>query len=144
MLDGFNDLSTTNPGLAKEWNYIKNGNLTPKDITSGSSKKVWWICSEGHEWQATICSRNNGNGCPYCSGRVLMPGINDFLSAYPDIAKEWHPTKNGDLTPDKITARNSKKVWWLCSQCGHEWETRVVHRANGHGCPICARKRKHN
>ena len=144
VLDGFNDLSTTNPGLAKEWNYIKNGNLTPKDITSGSSKKVWWICSEGHEWQATICSRNNGNGCPYCSGRVLMPGINDFLSAYPDIAKEWHPTKNGDLTPDKITARNSKKVWWLCSQCGHEWETRVVHRANGHGCPICARKRKHN
>lgn len=142
VLAGFNDLATTNPSLAKEWNYKKNRSLTPKDITSGSSKKVWWICSKGHEWKATISSRNTGNGCPYCSGRMLVPGINDLLSVYPDVAKEWHPTKNGNLTPDKITARNSKKVWWLCSQCGHEWQTRVVHRANGHGCPVCARSHK--
>ncbi len=67
VLIGYNDLATTNPKLASEWNYNKNGNLTPQMITSGSNKKYWWECSLGHEWQATAASRSSGNGCPYCA-----------------------------------------------------------------------------
>ena len=63
---GFNDLTKTHPLLAKEWNYEKNNGLTPMDVTSNSHKKVWWKCVKGHEWQARIDSRNNGNGCPIC------------------------------------------------------------------------------
>lgn len=55
--------------LAKEWHPTKNGELTPKDITSGSGKKVWWLCSKGHEWQARVADRTSGKGCPYCSGK---------------------------------------------------------------------------
>lgn len=61
-----NCLSNANPKLAKEWNFAKNDVLTPDSVTSGSSKKVWWICGCGHEWRARIDHRNNGSGCPAC------------------------------------------------------------------------------
>ena len=56
-----------NPNLATEWNYDKNNDLTPRDVTPNSHKKVWWKCSEGHEWQAIIKNRNKGRGCSQCT-----------------------------------------------------------------------------
>jgi len=61
-----NCLQTVNPVLAEEWHPTKNGSLTAKDVTAGSNKKVWWRCVRGHEWEATIFSRTQGNGCPSC------------------------------------------------------------------------------
>ena len=29
--------------LLDEWDYEKNGSLTPKNVTAGSIKKVWWL-----------------------------------------------------------------------------------------------------
>jgi hypothetical protein len=69
VLTGYNDLLTINPILAEEWDYNKNENLHPENVAPNSNKRIWWKCKEGHEWQATINSRNRGNGCPYCSGR---------------------------------------------------------------------------
>ena len=60
-------LQTVNPNLAKEWHPKKNAGLTPKDVTVFSREQVWWLCSKGHEWKAPISSRNNGQGCFYCS-----------------------------------------------------------------------------
>ena len=54
------------PHLIMEWHPTKNGDLRPRDITPGSGKKVWWLCEEGHEWQAAIYSRSRGSGCPHC------------------------------------------------------------------------------
>lgn len=53
-LKGVNDLATTRPDLAQEWNYEKNGNLTPHDVTVGSNKKVWWLCEKGHAYEQLI------------------------------------------------------------------------------------------
>ena len=69
IVKGYNDLSTINPSLAKEWHLTKNGDLKPNDISLYSNQKVWWQCNKGHEWQAVVNNRNKGNGCPYCSGR---------------------------------------------------------------------------
>ena len=55
--------------MAKEWDYEKNVNLKPENFTANSGKKVWWKCRKGHEWQTFIYSRNNGRGCPFCSGQ---------------------------------------------------------------------------
>ncbi len=66
-IKGKNDLVTLNTNLVKEWNYEKNGDLKPEDFTVSSSKKVWWTCSKGHEWQTTIYNRTNGRGCPVCT-----------------------------------------------------------------------------
>ena len=69
LVKGVNDLETLNPTLAEEWNYEKNGTLTPDQVTAGSNKKVWWKCKFGHEWEAIVGSRSKGHGCPFCSGR---------------------------------------------------------------------------
>ena len=140
-IPGENDLATQLPALAKEWHPTKNGALTPKDVVPGSRRKVWWICPKGHEYQAMISSRAQGSGCPVCAGKKIIPGENDLASQYPAIAKEWHPTKNGTLTPDHIAPASNRKVWWICDK-GHEYQAVVSTRTqrNG-GCPYCANKR---
>ena len=67
---GFNDLATTHPELAAEWDYDKNGDLTPQMVTYGSGKTVWWKCPLGHSYQATLLHRSQGTNCSICnSGR---------------------------------------------------------------------------
>lgn len=68
IIVGENDLATTRPDLAKDWDYEKNS-LLPTKVTAGSHLDVWWKCSEGHSWKARISARDYGNGCPYCNGR---------------------------------------------------------------------------
>ena len=55
---------------------------------------------------------------------------------HPDVAAQWHPTKNGDLTPYDVTPGSGKKVWWKCEK-GHEWDATVGDRTRGRGCPHC-------
>lgn len=135
-----NSIVVQYPNLMKEWNYAKNGNLNPEYLLPGSEKKVWWSCNKyGHEWQAIINSRTRGSGCPICSNNQVLSGFNDLASCFPDLASEWHPTKNNPLTPEKVTKSSGKKVWWLCSVCKNEWEAPVYSRSgNGkNGCPKC-------
>ena len=138
VLKGYNDLATNFPELAKEWHPTKNGDLTPKDVTSGSRQKVWWICPEGHEYAQPIEKRTSRDqSCPYCSGHKALKGLNDLTTKFPEIAKEWHPTKNGDLTPKDVTSGSRQKVWWICP-IGHEYQATISSRKNGTNCPICA------
>ena len=137
---GKNDLQTVNPSLAKEWNYKKNNGLTPAEVLPGSGKKVWWVCSKGHEWQASISDRSRGNGCPYCSSKKVLQGYNDLQTINPDLAKEWNHKKNNGLLPEKITANSGQKVWWKCKK-GHEWQATIASRNKGIGCPICNSER---
>ena len=135
-IKGKNDLQTVNPALAKEWNYDKNNGLTPTDVLPSSNKKVWWKCGKGHEWQAMIRSRNDGRGCPYCSGRHAVNGKNDLQTVNPVLATEWNYERNRGLMPMDVLPNSNKKVWWKCSK-GHEWQSTVANRNNGNGCPYC-------
>ena len=137
---GANDLATRAPALAAEWNYEKNGELLPENVTLGSHQEVWWLCEKGHAWRARVKSRAGGAGCPVCANRVLLPGENDFAAAHPALAAEWHPTKNGGLTPQDVAPGTRRKVWWQCER-GHEWRAAVSSRTSmGAGCPVCAGK----
>ena len=137
---GYNDLATTNPDLAKEWHPKLNGDLTPLDVTCGVSRKAWWQCSEGHEWERSINDSAKENRCPYCTNRKALAGYNDLATTHPELAKQWHPTLNNDLTPKDVTCKSHWKVWWQCSE-GHEWETAVTHRNRGTDCPYCCNKK---
>lgn len=142
-LKGYNDLTTVAPEVAREWHPTKNGDLKPSDFIKGSTKKVFWLCPNGHEYKAEIGKRagKRHSGCPYCSGKRLLKGFNDLETCYPEIAKEWHPTLNGDLKPCDITKGNDKKVSWLCPQ-GHIYEAKILHRTiTGSGCPYCSGNR---
>ena len=140
-------LSKTHPNLVKEWDYDKNNTLGiyPDQITYGSKKKVWWMCKHGHEWQSSIADRTNKShpcGCPVCAGRKVLAGFNDLATLNPQIASDWHPTKNGNLKPSDVTISSGRKVWWIC-QYGHEWQATVNDRTNKsqpRGCPVCAGK----
>jgi hypothetical protein len=123
------------PGLAKEWHLRKNGDLTPEDVTHCTQKKVWWRCPKGHQWQASIYLRVKGSGCPHCNGRRVTQSYNlQKLKAW--LSKQWHPTKNGNLTPRDVTPYSNKKVWWKCKK-GHEYEMMIGQRSRGRGCPSC-------
>ena len=133
---GETDLATTNPALAKEWHPTKNGELSPQKVTSHSGKKVWWQCAKGHEWSTLVNSRSSGRNCPYCNGRLPIVGETDLATTNPALTKEWHPTKNGDLSPQKVTSHSGKKVWWQCAK-GHEWSALINSRSSGSNCPYC-------
>ena len=122
-----------------EWNWEKNNELGffPNKLAHKSNKKVWWKCSKcGHEWEAKILNRANGRNCPLCSNKVVVKGKNDIATTHPQLAAEWHPTKNGDLTPENVSYGANKRVWWLCPQ-GHEYQATINHRSGGTNCPKC-------
>ena len=123
------------PIIAKEWHKTKNKNLTPKDVTPGSGRKVWWKCKKGHEWEAVIASRSRGIGCPECSGNKVGKD-NNLSIKYPNLAREWHKSKNKDLLPKDVTSGSQKRVWWQCKK-GHEWQATVASRSGGNGCHRC-------
>ena len=132
------------PQLVEEWNYKRNGMLTPEMFAATSHKKVWWKCANGHEWEAMIANRTDKKrGCPYCSNQKILAGYNDLATRNPTLANEWHPIKNGTLTPNQVFPFSNKRVWWLCKK-GHEWQAVVYSRSNGSGCPECAKKRKNH
>lgn len=139
VLTGLNDLATTHPLIARKWHPTRNDDLTPHNVSAGSHKKVWWKCAESHEWQAAIYSQTN-TSCPYCYGRYVIPGMNDLASAYPEAVKEWHPTKNGKLTPYNTMPYTPKKIWWLCKE-NHQWQLSPNTRFSKNayiGCPYCS------
>lgn len=124
LLPGFNDLATKYPELVKEWNFIKNNNLKPNNILSGSHKKVWWKCVKcGYEWQATINNRIKGTGCPCCANKKIIVGINDLQSNYPDIAKQW--SNNNDKKPYEISSHSDIKINLICMVCKEEFSKTV-------------------
>ncbi|MDY5058894.1 MAG: zinc-ribbon domain-containing protein [Bacilli bacterium] len=141
VLVGYNDLATTHPEIANEWDKEKNGDLKPTDITAGSERPIWWICPNGHSYQSFPYNRKKGVGCPYCDGKKVLVGYNDLATTHPEIANEWNKEKNGNLKPTDITAGSSKEeVWWKCEK-GHEWKALPKERKNGQNCPYCSNKR---
>ena len=150
VLAGFNDLATTHPELAAEWDYEKNGNTRPSDISAGMNKeKFWWICPTcGNSYPAYPLSRSGKGkeGCPICGKEkqkksrirtMLRNGENSLEVARPDLAKEWHPTLNGDKKPSDYTRSSNEKIYWLCSKCGNVWRRSINARDGGRGCPEC-------
>ena len=141
-LAGENDLATLYPDIAAQWDEEKNGALHPSNVTAGSNRRVWWRCEKGHSYRAMIAQHvQRGDGCPYCANRKVLPGFNDLATAAPLVAKQWHESLNGALTPGMVTAGSHKKAWWRCSY-GHAWKAVIYSRAGVQqcGCPVCAGK----
>ena len=124
-------LERDRPELLREWDEAKNAPLTPRDVTYGSRRSVWWLCEKGHKWRTMVYTRTGaGSACPYCAGKKAWAGVNDLASQRPDLAKQWHPTKNRGRTPADVTEGSHYKAWWLCEK-GHEWQAIVKSRAIG-------------
>ena len=125
-------LLVTHPELAKEadgWD--------PTNVSAGSQKNLQWRCKFGHVWFAIVNNRTRQKqGCPYCSGKRLVTGINDLSSFAPHLVNE------ADGWDTSAIHRTSNKVMnWKCA-IGHKWSASVSNRSlRGDDCPICSGKR---
>ena len=148
-LVGFNDLKTRRPDIAKEWDYEKNGTDTPETVAYNSYKKYHWKMNYYDKelnkwflfkWETTIHSRTIENcQCPYLCNKKILPGYNDLSTRNPMLAKELHPTLNGELDGTMLTEHSNKSVWWLCPICGNEYKCSPINRRR---CPTCAKEFK--
>ena len=147
FIPSLNTLQTDYPNLATEWDSEKNLGITPDSIDSNSTEMAWWKCPVcGFSWKASITSRVKGSGCPSCRSSnnnkthiiKQIESRGSLRQTNPSLAAEWHPTKNGTLTPDNVLSGSNKKVWWLCTKCKHEWEASIGSRNRGTGCPRCS------
>lgn len=140
VLEGFNDLATTHPDVAAQWDFERN-TLLPTQVTYASSKKVWWKCEKCSGSYLMAVSQKGAMhlGCPYCSGNRVLQGYNDLASQCPNIAAEWDYEKN-NIAPTEISCGSKRKVWWKCRKCGHSWQAQVYNRTKevrATGCPKC-------
>ena len=135
-----NSVAGVRPLLAMEWD--PRNEKGPREVAYGSDYRASWICRKNasHRWEAVVSSRpTDGAGCPFCSGR--RPTDENRLSINrPQLAQQWHPTKNGKLTPTEVSIGSSRRVWWVCPQnADHVWSSSVVARARDQdGCKWCA------
>ncbi len=139
------------PDIAKQWHPTKNGTLTPYDVISSSRTKVWWLCPNScsygciHEWEMTPRARTiDKKGCHYCAERMNVICVHQSIAfTHPEIAKQWHPNKNGTLTPTQVSSGSGRRVWWICDKscaygCPHEWDAYVYSRClTNSKCPYC-------
>lgn len=142
VVPGVNDLTSMFPDVAAQWHPEQNGTLRAEQVSPYSNRRVWWRCELGHEWRTMIAHRTKvGSGCPYCAGFKVLAGFNDLQTLRPEIARQWHPTLNEDMTPSMVMPGSHRKVWWQCEQ-GHAWKSVVYSRTGPRksGCPVCAGK----
>lgn len=136
-------LSQSHPHLAAFWHYKKNCGYGPEDFSYGSTTEVWWICERfsDHIFQKDIAhyvsqAARKYRGCPYCASR--KPFRTNWLHSYARIAKEFHPTKNGKLTPKHVVAGSEIPCYWLCPDKGHVYRLAPAKRVRqGQNCPKC-------
>jgi hypothetical protein len=124
-----NNLAIKFPLIAADWS-AKNV-ASPENFLPNSHVKVWWKCNIDplHEYYMEISKRTTRNsGCPFCRHRRASP---EFLlqNTHPEIAKQFHPTKNTKLISE-ITYGMGYHAWWICEH-GKEFRARVCDRSSG-------------
>lgn len=140
IIKGFNDALTHHPELADVWDYEKN-ELGPESYSKTSGKKVYIKCRACKQSNLRQISNtiNNINGCIVCSGKLVVPGVND-LASDSRLMEEWDPSNTVD--PTKITNRSWIECKWICNKNKHSFLMDPGVRTNlGHNCYYCSNQR---
>ena len=139
IVPGINDMFTTHPALKEVWDE-KNNTIDPTTVSSGTEKKLWWKCDKGHSYQQSGDKKAiRGYGCPVCSGKKVVHGVNDVATTHPKVLDIW--SKDNTISPYEVTAGSEKKVQWVCSR-GHVTTTPVyVKIKSGFSCVVCMNKK---
>lgn len=144
VLVGYNDFKSRCPNIASYWDYDKNS-CGPEEVIYGSASEFWFKCELGHSFQKSLDiikeSEGKSNGCPYCNGRQIREGFNDFASKEPELAEMWDYDKNA-VSPEEVFYRSNNYFWFKCSN-GHSFKKMPIDliAAKGRrskGCPFCA------
>jgi hypothetical protein len=131
---GINPRSITpiDPAVLTFWHPTKNDH-EPQKLSRSSKLIAWWRCINNHEWQRKIAIQK-----PLCSECSRVNKMLTISENHPELATQWHPTKNDSTTLVETHKHTSDKIVWLCEKDDHEWEARLFSRTAGAGCPACS------
>ena len=135
-LQGYNDLATTDPELAKE--LSPNNDRPASDLRKSLAVSALWICPECHnEYTAAVRDREIGDrSCPYCYDKAVLPGYNDLATTDPELAKEVSPKNNKPATA--LRKDWNSIVRWRCPTCENDYAAIIRDREVGdNSCPYC-------
>lgn len=120
------------PALATLWHPSKNGELRPDAVDARHASEVWWQCEHGHAFRRAPIQLAHDASCPTCAlARVSLAAL------HPEMAREWHPERNGEITPEQLDADHAMNAWWRCER-GHDYQATVRSRVRaGRRCPTC-------
>ncbi len=141
-----NCLAIKFPEIAAQWHPTKNGDITPFNIIAGGTKNYWWKCNaaDDHEWCSSIYTRVVRDcHCPFCCRNAKkVCQSNCLANTHPELAKQMHPTLNGEITAYNIVGGSGKRVVWQCDKVvDHIWENTPIARIQGRGCPCCCNQK---
>jgi hypothetical protein len=136
---GINDLETLRPEIASTWDYQRNMRKSPSSTKVDAREKFWWMCDRRHSFRMSVDQRVKGGVCSVCNTPPKHP-LNPISQSHPQLAREWHPSKNGGIGPENVSSGSHLRAWWIC-QFGHEWDAVIPSRARGNNCPICSNQR---
>ena len=141
LLRGFNDLETTHPEIAAQWDYALNSPATPSDVMAHDTTPVFWICSEGHSSHTHPQARAlQGKNCGVCQNKIVQVGVNDLFTTNPEIERFWDYSANKQLDPTTLTKQSQKIANWICLN-GHKFESSIKARAVlGSSCKFCGNR----
>ena len=128
----------THPHLVPSWLPELNEGREPADYTKGSKLDVVWFCHKsGHEhtFEMRLEARTRGCDCPYCAGRLILEGFNDFATTDPELVGDWHPYRNRKY-PNEVMRGSNDKHHWRCKD-GHKTHQSIPNRRLSGGCVEC-------
>lgn len=132
-----------NPIAAMEWDYERNGDLTPDNVGGMSEKEVYFVCKNNHKWKTKVRYRTSNKGknveCSYCSGHRTIPGETDFLAVCKNAVDFWDFETNKDLDPTQLLPKSNKEVNFRCPK-GHTFKKKINDFTDHPNCPKCLSK----
>jgi len=140
---GYNDLQTTHPDLAKEWDQAKNFPMLANAVMATSAVSVWWICPSGHNWSSTVVNRSrHGKQCTICFARK-KPIVSktrpksSFADKYPELVHYWDNEANS-IHLSEVPLNPDLRYFWTC-EFGHTWINRMATflKNKTNPCPFC-------
>lgn len=137
-------LANLYPDLVKqEWDYEKNI-VCPENITSGSNKKAFWICSKcGETYETKINYKVYGIACKNCGwsfvkNRYVKKFETCVVDYFPMLIEEFDEVKNAGIDLNKLCKYSSEEIVWTCKNCGQIWSTSLINRTSKQtACPKC-------
>ncbi len=98
-------------------------------------------CGEDHLYSARLYDRLQGSGCPVCAGRKTSAENNLANGLYADVIAEIDLEAHPDLNLSAISPGSTKKLSFVCSDCGRKWKARIDYRCLlNKGCSSCKAK----
>lgn len=135
ILNYDDSLAATCPEAAERWHPEYNKTLTPRDVTRGERRWVWWLCEQGHVEKARIDKISLGQKCRVCSSRKLKKGFNDLATVEPVLSLELHPYLNRQQADEMFPSDHA--LHWKCLVNKHVHVQTTQNRRSSKGCPMC-------